>query len=120
MDDEKIVREVAAEILRNLGYEVEVAKDGAEVITLYTKAKESGKVFHAVIMDLTVPGGMGGEEAIKKLREFDLGIKAIVSSGYSNDPIMAHYGKYGFKEVIEKPYTSIALGKILHKVLAGP
>ena len=85
-----------------------------------TKAKESGKVFHAVIMDLTVPGGMGGEEAIKKLREFDLGIKAIVSSGYSNDPIMAHYGKYGFKEVIEKPYTSIALGKILHKVLAGP
>lgn len=120
MDDEKIVREVAAEILRNLGYEVEVAKDGAEVITLYTKAKESGKAFQAVIMDLTVPGGMGGEEAIKKLLEFDPGIKAIVSSGYSNDPIMAHYGKYGFKEVIEKPYTSITLGKILHKVLAGP
>jgi PAS domain S-box-containing protein len=120
MDDEKIVREVVAEILKNLGYEVEVAKDGAEVITLYTKAKESGKGFHAVIMDITVPGGMGGEAAIKKLREFDPGIKAIVSSGYSNDPIMAHYGKYGFKEVIEKPYTSIVLGKILHKVLAGP
>ncbi len=120
MDDERIVREVSAEILKNLGYEVEVAKDGTEVIMLYTKAKESGKAFHAVIMDITVPGGMGGEEAIKKLREFDPGIKAIVSSGYSNDPIMAHFGKYGFKEVIEKPYTSSALGKILHKVLAEP
>lgn len=120
MDDEKIVREVAAEILKNLGYEVEVAEDGAELITLYTKAKESGKAFQAVIMDITVPGGMGGEEAIKKLREFDPGIKAIVSSGYSQDPIMAHYDHYGFKEVIEKPYTSIALGKVLHKVLTGP
>jgi PAS domain S-box-containing protein len=120
MDDEKIVREVAAEILKNLGYEVEVARDGAEVITLYTTAKRSGKAFQAVIMDITVPGGMGGEEAIKKLREFDPGIKAIVSSGYSNDPIMAHYGTYGFKDVIEKPYTSMALGKVVHKVLAGP
>ncbi len=117
MDDEDAVRSVAAEMLRGLGYEVEVARDGAEAIAAYTRAKDSGHAFHAVIMDLTVPGGMGGEEAVKKLLEIDSHIKAIVSSGYSNDLVIADYKKYGFGGVIAKPYTVANLGEAVAKVM---
>ena len=71
-------------------------------------------------MDLTIPGGMGGREAVERLREFDPGVKAIVSSGYANDPIMADYEKYGFRAVIAKPYQIKALGQVLRKVIDGP
>ncbi len=117
MDDEAAVREVATAMLKSLGYEVEVARDGAEAIQLYAKAKESGRAFNAVIMDLTVPGGMGGEQAIKKLLEVDPNIKAFVSSGYSNDLVMADYKQYGFLGVIAKPYKIADLGEAIDKVL---
>ena len=119
MDDEVSVQDVAGEILKRIGYEVEFAGDGAEAIERYRRAKESGAPFDAVIIDLTIPGGMGGKEAIKKLREFDPQVKAIVSSGYSNDPIMADHRKYGFSGVVPKPYRIHEMSRVLHEVLQG-
>ena len=119
MDDEEIVRNVAGEMLKHLGYAVEFAGDGAEAIELYKKARESDKPFDAVIMDLTVPGGMGGKEAINKLLEIDPHVKVIVSSGYSNDPVLAEFRKYGFTGMVTKPYNIEELSKILDRVKKG-
>nr|HID57889.1 PAS domain S-box protein [Desulfobacterales bacterium] len=118
MDDEEIVRDVACEMLKSLGYEVESAREGAEAIDLYKKARESGDRFDVVIMDLTVPGGMGGKEAVKELLEMDPGVRAIVSSGYSNDPVMSDFRKYGFKGVVAKPYRMKDLAEVLRRVIA--
>jgi PAS domain S-box-containing protein len=117
MDDEEMVRRILGELLKNMGYEIDYATEGAEAINMYTKTKESGKPFDAIIMDLTIPGGMGGKEAIKKLKKIDPKVKAIVASGYSNDPIIAHFNKFGFKAAISKPYNVMDIGKILKKVL---
>jgi PAS domain S-box-containing protein len=118
MDDEEVIRVIAGEILEFLGYEVEFAGDGNQAIELYKKAMESGHPFIAVIMDLTIPGGMGGKETIQILREIDQNITAIASSGYSNDPIMAEYKTYGFSGVITKPYMVSELERALNEVLA--
>ncbi len=119
MDDEEIIRDVLGEMLTSLGYEMDFAINGNEATELYSKAIESGKPFDAVIVDLTIPGGMGGEQAVKKLLEIDPGVKAIVSSGYSNDPVMAKYEEYGFVGVITKPYVVAELNEKLHKIIAG-
>jgi CheY-like chemotaxis protein len=119
MDDEEMVRKVASEMLRVLGYEVEAVSDGAEAVDMYSEAIRSGNPFDVVIMDLTIPGGMGGKEAIKKLLEIDPGVKAVVSSGYSEDPVMSDYRKYGFSEVIRKPYKLKEIGKILGNLFNG-
>jgi PAS domain S-box-containing protein len=117
MDDEEIVRDVMGKMLGRLGYEVELAADGAEAIARYSEAMAAGCRFSAVILDLTIPGGMGGKETIEQLLTIDPHIKAIVSSGYSDDPIMADFQKYGFSEVIAKPYRVVELSKILQKIL---
>ncbi|MGQ9611009.1 MAG: hybrid sensor histidine kinase/response regulator [bacterium] len=117
MDDEKLIRELVQFLLIKIGYKTEVASHGEEAIELYKRSIETGKPFDAVIMDLTIPGGMGGEETIKKLLEIDPKVKAIVSSGYSNDPIMADYAKYGFSGVIAKPYKIKELSKVLHDII---
>ena len=117
MDDEKYVRKLAVDFLTHIGYEVEVAKDGVEAIKLYRKAQESEQPFDVVILDLTVPGGMGGKETIQKLLEIDANVKAIVSSGYSKDSIMSNYKEYGFTNVIAKPYSIRELNEILHKTI---
>jgi len=119
MDDEQVVREVAAEMLSHLGYEVETAGDGAEAIVKYEEAKETGRPYDAVIMDLTVPGGLGGKEAIRQLHEIDPEAKAIVSSGYANDAIMANFRRYGFDGVVSKPYSVQELSRKLHEVIGA-
>jgi PAS domain S-box-containing protein len=120
MDDEEMVREVLGRLLVRLGYEVEFAADGGEAVEIFTQAHGSGQVFAAVILDLTVPGGMGGKETLEKLLQIDPQVKALVSSGYSDDPIMADFQKYGFSGVIAKPYKISELGKILHQVITCP
>jgi PAS domain S-box-containing protein len=119
MDDEEIIRNITGESLTVLGYEVEFAKDGAEAIQMAKETKEAEKPFDAVILDLTIPGKMGGKEAIKKLLEIDPELKAIVFSGYSNDPVLANFKEYGFKGMMSKPFELRTLGKVLHEVLAG-
>ena len=119
VDDEEIVREVAGEMLRSMGYDVAFASDGSEAIRQYMQARQAAKPFRAVIMDLTMPGGMGGRETMVKLREIDPEVKAIVSSGYSQDQVMANFRDFGFVGVVKKPYKPSDLGKALHEVLAG-
>jgi PAS domain S-box-containing protein len=117
MDDEETIRNVTEKILTELGYEARCASDGAETIALYQDAARSGRPFDAVIMDLTIPGGMGGKEAIRQLLRIDPMVTAIVSSGYSNDPIMSDFEKYGFRGVATKPYRIEKLSWVLHDVL---
>lgn len=119
MDDEEMVRDVSGEMLKILGYDVEFAKEGKEAVELYKAAMGEGRRFDAVILDLTVPGGMGGKETLQRLLEIDPGIKAIVSSGYSQDPIMSDFRKFGFCGVIAKPYMVSEFSSIVSRILAG-
>jgi CheY-like chemotaxis protein len=120
MDDEEIIREVAGEILIHLGYRAEFCGDGVEAIEKYVAAGEAGEKYDVVLMDLTIPGGMGGKETMKRLLEIDPDAKGIVSSGYSNDSILANYDQYGFRGVIQKPYDMGELDRILLQVINGP
>jgi len=118
MDDEKAVREIAGRMLKHLGYrDIEFAEDGAEAIKLYKAAMKSGHPFTVAILDLTIAGGMGGELAIQKLLKIDPAVKAIVSSGYADDPVIAKCSDYGFSGMITKPYTIEELGKALQEVI---
>ncbi|MGA1871904.1 MAG: PAS domain S-box protein [bacterium] len=117
MEDYKNLREMVEEMLDSLGYEVESAENGDEAIALFKKAKEADQPFDAAILDLTIPGGMGGKEAIQQLRQIDPKIKAIVSSGYYRDPIMSEYKEYGFDGIIRKPYVITDLSEMLYKVI---
>ncbi len=119
MDDEEIIHDVAGSMLLHLGYDADFAKDGDEAIDRVRKAVESGTPFDAIIMDLTIPGGMGGKDAVQQILAIDPKIKAIASSGYSNDPIMAEFKKYGFSAIVPKPYKLEDLNNALQQVTSG-
>jgi PAS domain S-box-containing protein len=117
MDDEKVINDVAIKILTKIGYTAEAVTNGAQAIERYTQTYGTDKAFDAVILDLTIPGGKGGKETIAELREINPDIKAIVSSGYSHDPVMANYEFYGFSSVLQKPYRIEEISQILHTLL---
>jgi len=117
MDDEAAVLKVASSMLEIMGYKCAVASNGSDAVSLYRQAKNAGRPFDAVILDLTVPGGMGGRETLQQLKEIDPDVRSIVSSGYANDPIMADSADYGFMGVVEKPYDMRQLGDALRKLL---
>ncbi|MEW5801423.1 MAG: PAS domain S-box protein [bacterium] len=119
MDDQKIIRDMVRRMLAHLKYEVELASDGHEAVELFKKAKALKQPFDAVILDLTIPGGQGGKEAIQILREIDPQVKAIVSSGYSNDPVMSDYKRYGFSGVVVKPYDFAELTEALSRLISS-
>jgi len=119
MDDEKNIRDVAGEMLDFLGYEAEFASDGIEAVELFKTRFGSSEPFVAVLLDLTVQGGMGGKEAVELLKEIDPDVKVIASSGYSNDPILADHKIYGFSGIISKPYQLSDLKQVLVQVLGG-
>jgi PAS domain S-box-containing protein len=120
MDDDKIVREVACEVLKSAGFEVDGAEDGTAAIKLYKDAMGTDGSYDLVIMDLTVPGGMGGKEAMSGLMKIDPNVKAVVSSGYSNDPVMADHRKFGFIGMLAKPYAIKELqGMVLDLIYSG-
>ncbi len=118
MDDEEMVREVAAELLSRVGYEVEGAREGQQAVTLYEKALQADRPFDVVILDLAVKEGTGGKEAIRQLLEIDPLVKGIVSSGYANDPVMTNPRKYGFLAAIQKPYGLEQLLERLSQAIA--
>ena|GEM_PF-708170 len=113
MDDDAMVRKAVARLLAEIGYDSVCADDGLEALRIYEEALRNGTPFKAVITDLTVPGGMGGKELALKLRELDPGAKIIVSSGYSDDPLMSDYAANGFSAVLAKPYKLNELGAVL-------
>lgn len=117
MDDDEAIRTLLMALLSHAGYNVEVCRDGAEAIEKYADARAAGEPFDAVIMDMTIPGGMGGREAIRELLRIDPQVKAIVSSGYANDPLMADHRKYGFKGVVTKPYKVRDMVDVLRRVI---
>jgi two-component system, cell cycle sensor histidine kinase and response regulator CckA len=119
MDDEEIIRNMTAEMLDYFGYQVITCENGAEAIAQYNSAREAGTPFSAVIMDLTIPGGMGGKETADQILAVDPKACLIVSSGYSNDPIMSDFRTYGFAGAVAKPYNISEFGKLLSSVLAG-
>lgn len=119
MDDERVIRDMVVQMLNTRGYETVTATNGDESIELYREARDSGTPFDVVILDLTVRGGMGGKDAVLKLIEMDASIKAIVSSGYSDDPIMSDFRRYGFMAAVPKPYTIKGLDDALQKLIRG-
>ena len=117
MDDEEMIREGAGELLEELGYEVDFAEDGGQALALYRTAHQEGAPYAAVIMDLTIPGAMGGREAMVKLLEIDPGATAIVSSAYCEDPVMASFRDYGFSGVLVKPFRLEQMAQVLHQAM---
>jgi len=117
MDDEQIIRQVTAEMLHSLGHTVEFAGSGEEALKKYERQKNTGRLFDIVILDLTVPGAMGGRETIEKILKINPQAKVIVASGYSNDPILADYEKYGFKGKIIKPFRMEEFKQAIEQVI---
>ena len=119
VDDDEALLITSRRMLEVLGYEVDTADDGAAALAAYREAREAGSPFAAVILDLTIPGGMGGQEAISELLALDPEARAIASSGYANDPVMSEHGRYGFRGVVRKPYDLKELGRAIDSVLTG-
>ena len=117
MDDEESIIAMADLLLRRLGFEVALARDGAETVTKFSEARAAGRPFDVVVMDLTVPGGVGGREAIDQLRRIDPNVRAIVSSGYSSDPVLANHRAFGFCGMVAKPYRVEDFARVLRTVL---
>ena len=119
MDDEDSVRQIARKIVRALGYDASLACDGREAVVLWQEARLKGRPFDVAIMDLTVPGGMGGCEAMRELLTIDPDAKAVVSSGYCQDPVMANFRDHGFRDVLAKPYSVLDVSRALSKLLCS-
>lgn len=117
MDDDKMLRDVASEMLEIIGYKAIVTGNGEETVALFSEAHALGSTFDAVILDLTIPSGMGGREVVKELISIDPSVKAIVASGYSNDPVLADFEKFGFKGAIVKPFDTEKLKGAIDRVL---
>ena len=118
MDDEESIRLLLGEMLQHLGYDVQCVAEGNEALERYQEAYYARQPFHAVILDLTVTGGLGGKDTVQQLRQFDPQVKAIVASGYSNDPVLSRYSTFGFHGVVAKPFRLAELSQVLHQITA--
>jgi signal transduction histidine kinase/CheY-like chemotaxis protein len=117
MDDEGMILNIAKELLQHMGYEVVAAQNGEEAIGFYRQAIELKKPFDVVILDLAIPGGMGGKEVMQELTAIDPHVKGIISSGYLNDPIMKNFKNYGFSDILTKPYEANELDEKLQNII---
>jgi CheY-like chemotaxis protein len=117
MDDDEVIRKLLLRGVRQAGYTADSTGNGAEAVALYRQAFEVGDPYIAVVLDLTVPGGMGGQEAVKELQKLDPQVTAIASSGYSDNPVLANYKAYGFRSALAKPYTVSTLLSALDEAI---
>ena len=117
MDDEEHIRSISKKMLEKFGHTVSLTADGEEAVTEYRRAMEEGKTYNLVIMDLTIPGGMGGKDAATEILDMDPDARILVSSGYSNDPVMADYKAYGLKGIIAKPFRLAELKDTIERFL---
>jgi len=117
MDDEQIILDVTQEVLKFLGYEVMFAREGETALEIYKQEKNAGSPFDLVILDLSVPEGLGGKETIGLLKEIDPDVKAVVSTGYSNDPAVLDFAGHGFSGKLSKPYKINDLRNILEQLI---
>jgi two-component system cell cycle sensor histidine kinase/response regulator CckA len=117
MDDEEMICDLLQELLSSLGYEVVCVREGMEALEAYRQARAIGQPFDAVILDHTIPGGMGGVEVMTRLREMDSQVKGLISSGYADIPVMANWPAYGFRGAIPKPYRAEQLQETLGRLL---
>ncbi len=118
MDDEKSLRTIVAECLVEMGHRVSLSSDGRDAVELYRDAMESGDAFDLVILDLTVRGGVGGVAALERLKALDPHVRAVASSGYADDPVMANYREHGFIAVLPKPFRFAALARAVRQALS--
>ncbi len=117
MDDEEIVADIAQQMLMYLGYDAHVVEAGEQAVKDYKEAFEAGNPYALVIMDLNIPQGMGGIEAVQHILKIDKNARVVVSSGYSGDPIMQEYGEYGFVASIGKPFDIKGLQAVIQTAL---
>ncbi len=117
MDDQEPILKMAGRMLNRMGYETTLTTDGLRAMEVYKEAHSSDRPFDLVLLDLTVPGGMGGARAITQLLKINPDVKAVVSSGYSNDPIMANYKDYGFCGIAPKPFSFAQLNELLNQIM---
>lgn len=117
MDDEQVILDVTNEVLKFLGYEVMFARDGAAAIELYRQERENGNPFDLVILDLSVPDGMGGKEASEKLRALNPDARIVISSGFTNDPMLTDYASFGLSGVLAKPYRITEIKALLETMI---
>ena len=117
MDDEVQIRKVLGEMVQTCGYSFQAVPDGKQALHMFRQAQSGGKPFSAVILDLTIPGGLGGKEVVKEMLSLDPHLRAIVVSGYSNDPVLANYEDYGFKGRVAKPFNLVDLSIVLNSVI---
>lgn len=117
MDDEEEIQDVLGKMLQHLGFEVDFTSDGEKALSYYAHALEQSAPYLATILDLTIPGGMGGKETLRQIKDLHPEATVIVSSGYSNDPVLARFQQFGFSGVIAKPYNLLDLSKVLSQVL---
>ena len=117
MDDDELISELLKHGLEHNGFHAEIADSGEQAIAMYTQAMKTDDAFDIIIMDLTIPGGMGGRETLQELLKIDPEVRAIVSSGYAEDPVMANYADYGFKGVTIKPSPINTLRDMIQKIL---
>jgi CheY-like chemotaxis protein len=117
MDDDAQVLRVTEKLLSRLGYQVHCSRDGAQAFDLFTRAMDEGSPFDLLILDLTIQGGLGGKATMEAIRQLDTSVMAIVASGYSENPVMAEYQKYGFNAVVKKPFQIDELTRIIHTLI---
>jgi two-component system cell cycle sensor histidine kinase/response regulator CckA len=119
MDDEAAIRDLTAQLLATMGYEVTAVPDGSEAVRIFERAVRKGEYFQAVILDATVRGGLGGVETIERLRNIDPQVRAIICSGYSDEAALSEFLSYGFRSALPKPFTRRELAEALQKALPG-
>ncbi len=119
MDDEESIRAIAGTILQRIGLDPVVVADGGDAVREFSVAQHEGRPFELVVLDLTIPGGMGGREAMELIRKLDADVPAIVSSGYSSDPVLANFEAYGFQAIVPKPYEISQLTEVIDRLLTS-